>query len=76
MQEVLVEPAVPASTSKPSADQQGDVGLHDEQLQVQNADPASQQAQAVLEYRQLPLSPDTMQRAFQVEHCMHTELWC
>lgn len=76
MQEAPVEPAMPAGTSKPSIDQQGNEGLNDEQLQVQNADPARQQSQAVLESTGLPLSPDTMQRAFQVERCMHTEMWC
>ena len=75
MQEAPVEPSMPAGSSKPSTGQQGNEGMDDEQLQVQNADPARQHAQVVLESKELPLSPDTMQRAFQVEHCMHTELY-
>ena len=76
MQEAPVEPAMPAGTSKPSTGQQGNEGMDDAQLQVQNADPARQHAQAVLESKGLPLSPDTMQRAFQVGNCVHTEMWC
>ncbi len=76
MQEAPVEPAVPAGISKSHADQQRNGRLNDEQVQVQNADSARQHAQAVLESKGLPLSPDTMQRAFQVGNCMQTEMWC
>ncbi len=76
MQAAPVEPALPAGTSKFHADQQGCEGLDDEQLQVQTADSNGQQAQAVLGSKGLPLSPDTMQRAFQVGNCMHNEMWC
>lgn len=71
MQEAPVEPSMPAGTSKTTADQPGNGALNDEQLQVQNADPSRQHAQAVFSCKGLPLSPDTMQRAFQVEHALH-----